>query len=142
MNPDEWATQMRDLVEGYEARTVGVERRRVKIQWWTAAGTTRRVGLMGTVSQLWSGRQAGGDPVLVAVYEATDPVGAAPFLVVRAAPGSFPDASGRALATIVGRAEPGGALLVETRQGAVLPIVPPAAPSDEAPPWSEVDTGT
>jgi hypothetical protein len=114
----------------------------VKIHWWTAAGRARRVDLMGTLSQLWSGRQADADPVLVAVYEATDPVGAPPFLVVRAAPGSFADASGRALATIVGRAEPGGALLVETRHGAVLPIAPPAAPDDDAPPWSEIDAGT
>jgi len=141
MSRDEWVTQQRDLVEGYESRTVGAERRPVKIQWWTAGGKARRVDLMGTVSQLWSGRQVGGDPVLVAVYEAADPVGTAPFLVVKAAPGALVDASGRAVATIVGRAEPGGALLVETRHGAILPIEPPSPADDDAPPWAEVDTG-
>lgn len=139
MSRDEWVTEQRDLMEGYEARTVGAERRRVKIQWWTAAGKTRRVDLMGTVSQLWSGRHAGADPVLVAVYEAADPVGAPPFLVVRVAPQSFVDASGRAVATVVGHAEPGGALLIETRHGPVHPVEPPAAAGDDAPPWSEID---
>jgi hypothetical protein len=141
MSREEWATQQRDLVEGYESRTVGAERRRVKIQWWTATGKTRRVDLMGSLSQLWSARHAGGDPVLVAVYDATDPIGAPPFLVVKAAPDSFVDASGRALATIVGRPEPGGALLVETRHGAILPTEPLSPAGDDAPPWAEVDTG-
>ena len=139
MSRDEWVTEQRDLMEGYEARTIGAERRPVKIQWWTAAGKTRRVDLMGTVSQLWSGRHAGADPVLVAVYEAAAPVGAPPFLVVRVARDSFVDASGRAVATIVGHAEPGGALLIETRHGPVHPAEPPAAAGDDAPPWSEVD---
>jgi hypothetical protein len=141
MSRDAWAVEQRDLVEGYESRTVGAARRRVKIQWWTAGGKARRVDLMGTVSQLWSGRQAGGDPVMVAVYEAADPVGAPPFLIVRAAPGSFVDASGRALATIVGQAEPGCALLIETRHGAIVPVESPSAAGDDAPPWAEVDGG-
>ncbi len=139
MSRDGWVAEQRALVAGYESRTVGAERRRVKIQWWTPMGTTRRVDLMGTVSQLWSGRHAGADPVLVAVYEAADPVGTLPFLVVRAAPGVLVDASGRSLATVVGRAEPGGALLVETRHGAVLPLEPPSAAGSDAPPWTEVD---
>ena len=142
MSRDGWVTEQRALMAGYESRTVGAERRRVKIQWWTAAGKARRVDVVGTVSQLWSGRHAGADPVLVAVYEAADPVGAPPFLVVRVAPDSFVDASGRAVATLVGRAEPGGALLIETRHGPVRPVEPPAAAGDDAPPWSEVDAET
>ena len=52
MSRDGWVTEQRALMAGYESRTVGAERRRVKIQWWTAAGKARRVDVVGTVSQL------------------------------------------------------------------------------------------
>ena len=138
MSRRDWVVGQRDLVLAYESRTVGLERLRVKILWWTAAAA-RRVDVMGTVSQLWSGRAADSDPVSIAVYEAADPVGTPPFLVVRVAPGSFVEARGRGIATLVGHAEPGGALLVETRHGPVVPVEPPSPPGADAPPWSEVD---
>jgi len=96
---------------------------------------------MGAVSHLWTGRRrrAAENPVFVALYEAADPVGSRPFLVVRAQPGDFADPAGRATATLVGAAEPDGLLLIETRRAVVAPAEPPGLPGDAAPPWSEVD---
>jgi hypothetical protein len=139
--PD-WAAEQRAFYEGYVARRGGAERRPVKIRWWTARAG-RGADVMGVVARLWSGKRArqGDEQVFVALYEASDPVGARPFLVVPAADRTFTEASGRAMATVVGRAEPRGALVVETRQGEVLPALPPGEPGDDAPSWSEVGTG-
>ncbi len=135
----DWAEEQRALYESYVDRRVGAERRRVKILWWTAA-VGRGPDVMGLVSRLWAGRRTrpAVDQVFVAVYEATAPIGARPFLVVRARPDSFTEARGRATATAVGRAEPEGALVIETRRGAVVPAEPPGLPGDNAPSWSEV----
>lgn len=138
----EWAAEQRSFYEGYLARRGGAERRPVKIRWWTARAG-RRADVLGVVARLWTGKRfgQGEEQVLVAVYEAADPVGARPFLVVPARDRTFAEASGRATATVVGRAEPGGALVIETRRGQVLPALPPGAPGDDAPSWTEVGTG-
>jgi hypothetical protein len=136
----DWATAQRDLSQAYLTRTAAAERHPVKILWWTAAGTGRP-DVMGLVSRLWVGRRTRPveSQVFVALYEAADPVGTRPFLVIRARPDSFTTAHGRAIATVVGRAEPEGALVIETRRGPVLPAESPGLPGDDAPPGSEVD---
>ena len=141
MSRDDWIVRERDLLGAYDSHAVGIERRRVKILWWTVAAGSRRVDVMGAVSQLWRGRTSDTDPVFVALYDAADAVGTPPFLVIRAAPGGLTGSRGRAVATVVGQAEPDGALVVETRHGPVVPVEPPSSPGDGAPPWSEVDTG-
>ncbi len=135
-----WADEQRSFYEGYVTRRVGAERRRVKILWWTVV-PGGGPDAMGLVSRLWSGRRTrpAEGQVFVAVYDAADPVGARPFLVVRARPDSFAEAHGRATATAVGCAEPGGALVIETRRGTVAPAEAPGLPGDHAPGWSEVD---
>jgi hypothetical protein len=137
-----WVYEEIDLVEAHEQRRARAERRRVKILWWTAPPLhPRRTTLAGSLAQLWSGKRAldGQGPVSVGVYEATDPVGAPPLVVLRVRPGDVPQARGRGLATVVGEARPGGVLVLETRHGTVVPVEPPAEPGDDAPPWSEVD---
>jgi len=138
----DWASEQLAFYEDYLARRGGAERRPVKIRWWTARAG-RKADVMGVVARLWTGKRfrQGEEQVFVAVYEAADPVGARPFLVVPARDRTFAEASGRATATVVGRAEPGGALVIETRQGEVLPALPPGAPGDDAPSWTEVGTG-
>lgn len=136
----DWAGEQMALYEDYVDRRAGAERRRVKILWWRAA-VDHRPDVVGVLSRLWSaGRtRADDDPLFVALYDATDPVGARPFLVVRVRPDSLAGRHGRAIATAVGRAEPGGALVIETRRGLVVPAEPPGLPGDDAPAWSEVD---
>lgn len=126
------------LTAAYLARS-GTARRRVKVRWWTA--TTRGPDVAGAVTRLWSGRRSlrRTGTTFVALYEAADPAGTPPFLVVRAAPGDLDAPRGRAVATVHGEAVPGGALVVETRAGTVVPVEPPAEPAEEAPPWTEVD---
>lgn len=135
-----WADEQRSFYESYVTRRVGADRRRVKVQWWTVL-PGHGPDVMGLVSRLWSGRRTrtAEGQVFVAVYDAADPVGARPFLVVRAGPDSFAETRGRATATVVGRAEPGGALVIETRRGPIAPAEPPGLPGDDAPAWSEVD---
>jgi hypothetical protein len=142
MSERTWAQEEVELVLAHEQRRARAERRRVKILWWTPASLhPRRTTLTGSLAQLWSGRRAleAQGPVCVGVYEATDPVGAPPLVVLRVRPGDVPQARGRALATVVGEARPGGVLVLETRHGTVVPVEPPAEPGDDAPPWSEVD---
>jgi hypothetical protein len=136
----DWVDQQRALYEGYVSRRVGAERRPVKILWWTVA-PGHGPDVMGLVSSMWKGRRtrAAEEQVFVALFDAVDPVGARPFLVVRVGPDSFAEASGRATATAVGRAEPDGALLLETRLGPLAPAEAPGLPGDDAPSWSEVD---
>ncbi|HET6772553.1 MAG TPA: hypothetical protein VFH36_04530 [Acidimicrobiales bacterium] len=138
----DWAAEQRAFYQDYLARRGGAERRLVKIRWWTARGG-RGSDVMGVLARLWSGKRAhrGDEQVFVALYAAADPVGARPFLVMPAVDRTFTEASGRATATVVGRAEPGGALVIETRQGEVLPAQAPGEPGDDAPSWSEVGTG-
>ncbi|HEX6569859.1 MAG TPA: hypothetical protein VF015_11860 [Acidimicrobiales bacterium] len=135
----DWAADQRELELAREARTDRAERRRVKILWWTDRAGPRHPDVVGAVARLWSGRRRDTEQVFVALYQATDPPGARPFLVVRARPGCVAQPRGRALATVVGRAEPGGALVIETSRGQVVPAEPPARPGDLAPAWSEVD---
>lgn len=137
----DWVREQRALMAAHGSRAAGVERRRVKIRWWTASTGARRVDLAGALSRLWSGRGSDTEPVFVALYQVADAIGTRPFLVVRVAPGSFAEAAGRAVVTLVGGAEPEGALLIETRLGPVVPVEPPAAPGGAAPTWSEVDAG-
>lgn len=138
----DWAAEQRAVYEDYLAHRGGAERRPVKIRWWTARAG-RSADVMGVLARLWSGKRArqDGEQVFVALYEASDPVGGRPFLVVPAADRTFTEASGRATATVVGRPEPGGALVIETRQGEVLPAQPPGEPGADAPSWSEVGAG-
>lgn len=135
-----WVDEQRALHEAYLGRRPGVERHLVKILWWTVAAD-RRPDMMGVLSRLWSGRSlaSADEQTFVALYDPADPVGARPFLVARVAPGSFPEAGGRGVATAVGTPTAGGALVIETRRGAVLPAEPPGLPGDDAPAWSEVD---
>lgn len=135
-----WIAEQQALHEAYLGRRAGVERHLVKILWWTVAAD-RRPDMLGLVSRLWSGRSVASadEQTFVALYDPGDPVGARPFLVARVAPGSFPEAGGRGVATAVGTPAAGGALVIETRRGAVLPAEPPSVPGDDAPAWSEVD---
>lgn len=67
------------------------------------------------------------------------PWAARPVVTFEVAANTFPTASGRATAVAVGELGPGGALVVETRHGAVYPQWVPEAPDDDAPDWTEVD---
>jgi hypothetical protein len=135
-----WVDEQRALYEAWLSRGAGVQRRRVKILWWTsAAGQGRDV--LGLISRLWAGRRTrpAEEKLYVALYDPADAVGARPFLVVRAWPDSLTEARGRAIATAVGRAEPGGAVVIETSRGPVVPAEAPGLPGDDAPSWTEVD---
>ena len=135
----DWAGQQLAFTAAHLARE-GAERRRVKVRWWSAP-TSRRPDVTGMVARLWSARRTrpGDDLVFVALYEVDDPVGARPFLVVRAHAGDLAAPSGRATATVHGAAVPGGALVVEARAGTIVPAEPPAEPGADAPSWTEVD---
>ena len=109
----------------------------MKIRWWTATAAVAASDVMGVLARLWSGKRAHrGDEhaVFVALYAAADPVGARPFLVVPAVDRTFTEASrpgdGHRWSA---RAEPGGALLIETRQGEVLPAQAPGEPGRRRP---------
>jgi hypothetical protein len=134
-----WASAQHAVTAAHQARS-GTARRRVKVQWWTAAAA-RGPDVTGVVTRLWSGRRsrARTGETFVALYEPEDPVGAPPFLVVRAGPGDLASSSGRALATVHGEPVPGGALVIETRAGTVVPVEPPSEAGDRAPGWTEVD---
>ncbi|MBN2623114.1 MAG: hypothetical protein JXA83_07095 [Acidimicrobiales bacterium] len=138
--PAAWTDEQRAVYEAYLTRRGGGERRRVKILWWTEADTGGP-DVMGLVSSIWSGRRRGAGPgrVLVALYHAGAPVGDPPELVVPVDATTLTEPSGRALATAIGRCEPGGALVIETSRGPLLPAAPPAPPDEASPPWSEVD---
>jgi hypothetical protein len=135
-----WRDEQRAFVEAYAGRRVGAERRPVKILWWTDA-PAQGPDVLGVVARLWTGRRArpAQEQTFVALFDATDPVGARPFLVVRTGPDTFGQPSGRSTGTAVGAAEPDGVLLIETRRGQVIPAEPPGLPGDAAPAWSEVD---
>ena len=137
--PDDWPAAQDACTAAYLARR-GSPRRRVKVRWWTEA-TRRGPDVTGVVGVLWSGRRTrpGGPALFVAVYEPDVPVGAQPFLVVRARDADLAAPSGRGLATVHGDAAPGGALVIEMRAGTVVPAEPPAAPGEGAPAWTEVD---
>jgi hypothetical protein len=139
MGERDWASAQHAVTAAHQARS-GTARRPVKVQWWTATAT-RGPDVTGVVTRLWSGRRsrARTGETFVALYEAADPVGAPPFLVVRAGPGDLASPSGRAVATVHGDAVPGGALVIETRDGTVVPVEPPAEAGDQAPGWTEVD---
>lgn len=134
-----WAAAQSAFTAAFLARA-GAPRRRVKVRWWSEA-TTRGPDVTGAVARLLSARRSHtrGRVVFVAVYEPDAPVGAPPFLVVRAGDDDLASPSGRATATVHGDAAPGGALVVETRVGTVVPAEPPAEPGDAAPTWTEVD---
>jgi hypothetical protein len=135
-----WVGRQIDLLQAHATRTLAAERRRVKIFWWTAPPRRGpRAGLLASVTRLWSGRPTEIGTTFVGVYGAPDPVGTPPFLVFRVDPSTLPAASGRAVATLVGDAEPGGALIVELHRQALVPIEPPVEPGEDAPPWSETD---
>jgi hypothetical protein len=135
-----WARRQIELLRAHESRTTGAARRRVKLCWWRdVSRPQRRADLLAPVARLWSGRALDPGPTVVALYEATDPVGTPPFLVFRAEPDRLPGASGRAVVTVVGEAVPGGTLVVESRHGTIVPLEPPAEPGEDAPVWSEID---
>src|SRR5690606_34749563 len=91
-----WRDEQRAFAEAYAARRVGAERRPVKLLWWTDA-PAQAPDVLGVVARLWTGRRT--RPALevtfVALFDATDPVGARPFLVVRTSPDTFGQPSGR-----------------------------------------------
>jgi hypothetical protein len=140
MSRDVWVGEQIALVRDHERRADRAPRRRVKIRWWTEGPRARRrAHVTAALSRLWSARPLDAGAVFVALYEATDPVGTPPFLVLRVGPDEFAESQGRAIVTAVGEAVPGGALVLETRQGTVIPAEPPATPGDGVPAWSEVD---
>lgn len=136
----DWRDEQRAFAEAHAARRVGAERRPVKILWWTDA-PAQGPDVLGVVARLWTGRRTrpAQEQTFVALFHATDPVGARAFLVVRTSPDTFGQPSGRSTGTAIGAAEPGGVLVIETRRGQVVPAEPPALPGDAAPAWSEVD---
>jgi hypothetical protein len=139
---EEWAVEQLRFSSAYLGREVGAERRRVKLQWWSVPNGHRRAGA-GKVTLLWSmarGNAFADHDTHVALYAGDAPVGAPPFLVFVVQEGSgLIGAKGRATGTVAGTAEPGGALVVETSRGPVLPASVPAPPGEEAPGWSEAD---
>lgn len=139
---EEWAVEQLRFASAYLAREVGAERRRVKLQWWSVPNGHRRAGA-GRVTVLWSmarGNAFADHDTHVALYAGDAPVGASPFLVfVAQEGGGLVEARGRATGTLAGTADPGGALVVETSRGPVLPASVPAPPGDDAPDWSEAD---
>lgn len=115
-----------------------VARRPVKIQWWPAPPAGRGPDVVGWLARLLPARRTpGGGGYVVAVYEPDAPVGAAPLLLVRAGSADPPVARGRGLATALGHVEPAGALVIEARGWEVVPVEPPEAPGEGAPPWTE-----
>jgi hypothetical protein len=136
-----WLVEQSEFTADHLARRAGAERRRVKVLWWTAsASVPRRPDVTGLLARLWSGGAGqGGQHLFVALFEPDDPVGARPFLVLRASPGEAGTPNGRGLAVVHGRAEPGGVLVVETPAGTIVPAEPPAPPGDRAPSWAETD---
>ena len=136
----DWRVEQVGFADAYAARRVGAERRPVKILWWTDV-PAQGPDVLGVVARLWTGRRTrpAQELTFVALFDATDPVGARPFLVVRTTPDTFGEPSGRATGTAVGATEPGGVLVIETRRGQVVPVEPPGLPGDAAPAWSEVD---
>lgn len=139
---EEWADEQFALASRYAAGRVAAERRRVKVRWWSVPNNHRRAGA-GKVTVLWSmarGNTFDDRDIHVALYEQDAPPGAAALLWFIAQEGSgLVESQGRTLGTALGRAEPGGALVVETSRGAVMPASVPAAPGDDTPGWS--DTG-
>jgi hypothetical protein len=121
---------------------VAAERRRVKVRWWSVPNQHRRAGA-GKVTVLWSmarGNTFDDRDLHVALYEQDAAPGAAALLWFVAQEGSgLVESHGRMLGTALGRAEPGGALVVETSRGAVMPASVPAAPEDDTPGWSDTD---
>jgi hypothetical protein len=137
-----WRADQAAFTGDHLARRAGGSRRRVKVMWWSvSASRARGPDVTGLLAQLWSGRgrRPGADQVFVALFEPDDPVGARPFLVLRARDGGLGAPRGRALATVHGQAEPGGVLVVETRAGTIVPAEPPGEPGDDAPSWTETD---
>jgi hypothetical protein len=137
----DWVVDQYRFHEAYLAHRGGAERRRVKLLWWAAA-PHRRADAVDMVARLLSPRRArseGAGLVSVALFDATDPVGAQPFLVLPVEPGGFAEPRGRASGTLVGSSEPGGTLLIEVGRSTVLPAAPPSGPDDDAPTWSEHD---
>jgi hypothetical protein len=136
----DWVVDQYQFEQAYLARRGGAERRRVKLLWWPAA-PRRRTDATTVLARLLSpraARRAGAGLVTVAVFDATDPVGAEPFLVLPAEPGGFAEPQGRATGTLVGSSEPGGTLVIEVGRATVLPAAPPGTPDDDAPTWSEL----
>jgi hypothetical protein len=135
-----WRAEQAAFTADHLGRQAGGPRRRVKVVWWSAS-LARGPDVSGLLARLWSGRdrRPGADQVFVALFEPEDPVGARPFLVLRARDGGLGATRGRALATVHGQAEPGGVLVVETRAGTIVPAEPPAEPGDDAPSWTETD---
>lgn len=142
MTVEQWADEQLTLAEGYLSGRGGAERRRVKLRWWSVPNSHRRTGA-GTVTVLWSmarGNTFSDHDLHVALYEPDAAPGAAALVTFVAQEGSgLVEAAGRSLGTAVGRAEPGGALVVVTSRGTVMPASMPAAPEDTTPGWSEVD---
>ena len=140
MEIEEWADAQLTFEARYEDPRVGVERRRVKLRWWSVPNRHRRAGA-GTVTVLWSmarGNTFDDRDVHVAVYEPDAGAGAAPLVVFVAREGSgLVEGHGRAVGTLVGQGHPEGALLVETSRGTVLPASMPAAAEDDTAGWTE-----
>ncbi len=135
-----WRDEQSAFVEAYASRRVGAERRPVKILWWTDV-PAQGPDVLGVVARLWTGRRTrpAQEQTYVALFDAADPVGARPFLVLRTNADTFGQPRGRATGTAIGAVEPDGVLLIETRRGPVVPVEPPGLPGDAAPAWSEVD---
>jgi hypothetical protein len=115
-----------------------VARHRVKIQWWPAPAGGRGPDVVGWLARLFPARRSpGSGGYVVAVYEPDAPVGAAPLVLVRAGSASPPAERGRGVATALGDVEPAGALVIEARGWEAVPVEPPAAPGEGAPPWTE-----
>ncbi len=145
MTVEQWADEQLTLAEGYLTGRAGAERRRVKLRWWSVPNSHRRTGA-GTVTVLWSmarGNRFSDHDLHVALYEPDAAPGAPALVTFVAQEGSgLIEAAGRSLGTAVGRAEPGGALLVVTSRGTVMPASMPAAPEEATPGWSETDQPT
>lgn len=137
--PQRWVVAQAACTAAYLARS-GLARRRVKVRWWSEAAR-RGPDVVGALARLWAatGPRRAGTAVVVAVYEPSAEAGAIPFLVVRAAESGLARPAGRAVATLYGDPVPGGALVVETWAGTVVPAEPPTAAGRDALPWSDVD---
>ncbi|HET6954200.1 MAG TPA: hypothetical protein VFI47_27800 [Acidimicrobiales bacterium] len=141
VSAEEWADEQARFASAYLGARAGAERRRVKLRWWSVPNGHRRGGA-GKVTVLWSmalGNRFADHDIHVALYPADAPPGASPIVVFTAQPGDLVESQGRATGTVAGRPEPGGALVVETSRGAVLPASVPVAPGEGDPAWSETD---
>ena len=137
----DWVVDQYRFQRAYLEHRGGAERRRVKLLWWVA-GPRRRTDAVDLVARLLvprAARGSGAGPVTVALFDAVDPVGAKPFLVLPVEPDGFAAPRGRATGTLVGSSEPGGTLVIEVSGTTVLPAAPPTAPDEDAPTWSETD---